>query len=77
MELGRAPAAWAASGADGRDPAHERFQAEAVVRVGAGDSQGQGQAVPVGDQVDSRSRLAAVGPIRSSEPFSVTSCDSS
>lgn len=67
VELGRAPTAWAASGADGRDPTHERLQAEAVVRVGAGDTQGQGQSVPVGDQVDFRSRLAAVGRIRSGQ----------
>lgn len=67
----RAPAAWAASEADGRDPAHERFPTEAVVRVGGGDTQGQGQSAPVGDQVDFRSLLAAVGRIRSGQwpPF--------
>lgn len=39
MELGRSSAARSAPGADGRYPTHERFQAEAVVHVGAGDAQ--------------------------------------
>lgn len=71
MELGWTPAARSAAGADGRDPAHEWFQSEAVVHVGAGDAQGQGQPVAVRDQVDFRSALASIGRIRSGQwpPF--------
>lgn len=50
---------------------HEGFEAEAVMHVGTGDPQRQGQSVPVAEQVDFRSRLAAVGRIRSGQwpPF--------
>ncbi|MGC0327053.1 hypothetical protein RKD23_000043 [Streptomyces sp. SAI-170] len=37
------------AGPDGRDAAHERLQALAVVHVRAGDTQGQRQPVPVRD----------------------------
>lgn len=71
VELGRTPAARSAAGADGRNPAHERLQAKAVVHVRAGDAQRQRHAVPVGDEVDFRSALATVGRIRSGQrpPF--------
>jgi hypothetical protein len=69
MELGRTSAPRPTPGADGRDPAHQRLQAETVVRVGTGTTQRQRQwqSVPVRDQVDFRSALAAVGRIRSSQ----------
>ena len=39
VQLGQAPAPWAAPRADGRDTLHERLQAEAVVHVGCGDAE--------------------------------------
>lgn len=45
VQLGRAPAAWAATGADAWDAADERLKTKAVVHVGAGGAQGQGQSV--------------------------------
>lgn len=61
----------ATAGADGRNAAHERLQALAVVHVRAGDPQRHRKTVPVGDQVDLRSRLATGGRIRSRQrpPF--------
>jgi len=52
MELARSASAGPAAGTDGRDALHERDQCLAVVNVGARDSDGQGQTVAVGDQVD-------------------------
>lgn len=71
VELGGASAPWTTVGADGRDPAHERLQAQTVVQVGAGDSQRQGQSASVRDEVDLRSQLATVGRIWSGQwpPF--------
>lgn len=53
------------------DAPHERLQALAVVHVRTGDTQGQRQFVPVTDQMDLRSQLAAIGRIRSRQwpPF--------
>lgn len=39
VQLRRSPPARAAAGTDGRDPTDERFQALAVMHVGAGDAQ--------------------------------------
>lgn len=51
VQLPRSPAAGPTRGSDGRDPAHERFQALTIVHVGASDTQRQRQSVPVGDQM--------------------------
>lgn len=71
MRFAGPPTAGSTTGADGRNAAHERPQALAVVHVGAGDAQRQRKSVPVVDQVDFRSRLATVGRIRSRQrpPF--------
>lgn len=59
------------AGPDRWDAAHKRLQAQAVVHVRPGDAEGQRQSVPVVDQMDLRSQLAAVGRIRSRQrpPF--------
>lgn len=71
VQFRREPPVGAAVGTDGRDAAHERLKVLAVMHVGAGDPQGERQPIPVGDQVDLRSRVAAIGRIRSRQrpPF--------
>lgn len=71
MQFPGSPAATSTAGTDRRDSADERFQALAVVHVGAGDTQRQRQPVPIGDQMNFRPQLATVGRIRSRQkaPF--------
>lgn len=61
----------AAAGADRRDTADQWLQSLTVVKVGGRDPQGQRKSVPVRDQVDLPSVLAAIGRIRSRQqpPF--------
>lgn len=65
VKFGGPPAAWSAAGPDWWDAADQGLKPLAVVEVGAGDAERQRQTVPVGDQVDFRSELAAAGRIRS------------
>ena len=60
---GLAPSS-AAPRADWRDALHERDQCLAVVEVGPGDADGDGQTRPFRDQVDLRAVLAPVDRIR-------------
>lgn len=53
------------AGADGRYTPDEGFETLAVVGVGGGDADGEGQTGPLCDQVDIRALLAAIDRIRS------------
>jgi hypothetical protein len=72
VQLRRTPTARAAPGADRRDAPHQRYQDLAVVQVGAGDAQRQGQTGALGDEVDLRALLAPIYRIRTRQlpPFS-------
>jgi hypothetical protein len=75
MELGPTPTVECAAGAIRRNPAHECFQAAAVMQAGAGDAHRQRHAVSVGDEVNLRSRLATSGglsPVQSNTIGDVT-----
>lgn len=56
-----------AGASDRRDPPDQRLQGQAVMGVGGRDGDGDGQAGTVDDKMDFRSRLAAVGRIRSGQ----------
>lgn len=67
VQLCRAAATGSAGRTNRRDATHERLKALAVVHVGSRDAQRQWESVPVRDQVNFRSQLAAVGRIRSGQ----------
>lgn len=54
VKLARLAPTGASAGPDGRNVLHEWDQGLAVVDIGTGDSDGQGQTTPFGDQMDLR-----------------------
>jgi len=67
MQLAGLPPTRPAAGADRRDTAHQRDEGLAVVGVGRGDPDREGQTSPVGDQVNLRAVLASIYRIRAGQ----------
>lgn len=71
VQLGRTATTWPAPGTDRRGATHERFQRLAVVGVDGADHDRDGEAGPVGDDMDLRPLLASIYRIRTCQicPF--------
>jgi hypothetical protein len=63
-ELGRASAAWSATGADRRQAENQGLEGLAVVGVGGGDPDDQGEALRIGQDVEFAAGFASIDRVR-------------